>query len=204
MTNIRIGDLEDIRINHRNAMDNTHIPDKKIYYGYSKFMAWRDAAIFYHKVQDENIADQHLEDSLTSKFKSINKNSKELIKYRDKLINYISDHINNSYSYIDSRTRIKIPLSSSVVITGEVPIINMTSGGYCLIYFSKNQYNWENDIKFPLLQSHFAEVEYSCNLNDIQVGIYCFETDSHNLKTFSKKSISDALDELNDVFNINS
>jgi len=150
----------------------------------------------YHKINDENEAIRILTEKMEDKFITVRRSKKELNMYIDKFGEYLISHRNKGYYFNASRKRISIPIYRDVSISGVVPIINIASHqGHAIIFFVKNYFDWERQIKFPLLQSHFAEKIFGCNISDIEVGIYCFETDNHYTKSYSKNEIDNALDE---------
>lgn len=162
---------------------------------YSKYMSWQNAVFNYHKSQDERHAIHYLINALL-KFKSIQRDKRELQEYIQKLQLYISDHHSMGNYFVESRKRILIDAHPHVKITGQVPIINMNPNlGYRIYFFSKEVFNWENELRFPLIQYYFAEHVFGCELSELEVGIYCFETSAHYQKSYSKMNVTDALEE---------
>ncbi|MGE3523187.1 MAG: hypothetical protein AB7I96_10005 [Candidatus Dadabacteria bacterium] len=203
MIKISLSQLEEVRSNPHNFSQILQDATTQRYGGRSKFQVWQDGIHLYHKINDENEAIRVLTEKMENKFITISRSKKELNMYLDKFDKYLISHRNNGYYFNASRKKISIPIYKDVSISGIVPIINMASHqGHAIIFFSKKDFDWESQIKFPLIQSYFAEKIFGCNISNIEVGIYCFETDEHHTKSYTKNEIRNALDESRNIGSI--
>lgn len=167
-----------------------------------KFAAWKRAVYRYHKTNNIVYAKSYLYDEL-SKFKTLKGKKNQIDEYLDNLEIHVNSHNDYNYQFLNSQTRINISLSSELYISGEVPIVNMiTDGGFALFFFQEQYIDWEDELRFPVLQNYFANIELGCDLSQIDVGIYCVETSQHHSKNFSKQEVSDALQEIKDISDI--
>lgn len=197
MIKFSITKLEEARSNTRQFADSLiQESNKKSIMGRSKYRTWQYATRKYHKLESEQGAINILENSL-SNFKTIKR--KEIDFYIDRLQHYIENHRYKRFSYVGFIKSLSITIYPEVIVSGEIPIINLTPQGYGIFLFSKKSYPWQNELRFPLIQHHFANVVYGCDSSEIEVGIYCFETDSYESKIFVEAEIENALAETNEM-----
>jgi hypothetical protein len=90
--------------------------------------------------------------------------------------------------------------NSQVVISGQIPIVNrIDNDTYGVIFFTKEESLWEQELKYPLLQYHFSKTLYKCDLSQIFVGVYSFEDNRHYIQSFDRNTIILALNEVTDI-----
>ena len=169
---------------------------------YSKWMVWRNTVFHWHKTQDEAGSIIYLTNAWDRHFKQTAKNILEREKFIFKLQAYIANQSEEGYFFIESRKRISIPINLKLIITGEISIINMNNhSGYSLFFLVKDMFNWEYELRFPLIQNYFSETEYGVPLSDVEVGFYCFDIDEFICKSFSASEIKDAMNEIHQIGN---
>ena len=76
-----------------------------------------------------------------------------------------------------------------------------TQSGYAIILFIKEDYDWETELRMPLIQEAYSK-KLGAPLNEISVGIYCLETNRHEFKTFSSKEVGKAKGEVTELAKI--
>jgi|GEM_PF-2058595 len=203
MIKIPLSLLEEARTNTKEIVDRLSNQNRSFRGRYSKFQAWKNAAISYHKSKSHNLNHiiASMENSLKKNFKTLKNNPKALQEYTDKLELYVEDHHRNNFHFIESINRFEIRIGkSNVIISGQIPIINMIdNNNYGVIFFTKKETIWEQELKFPLLQYHFAKSQYKCDLSQVFVGVYCFETDRHYIQSFNRNTIIHTLTEVADI-----
>lgn len=203
MINLPLSLLEESRVNTEKIVERLISKNKSFRGRYSKFQAWKNAAISYHKSKSHNL--NHIinimENSMKKNFKTLKNNPKALRKYSDKLELYVEDHHRKNFHFIESISRLEIRINqSNIIVAGQIPIINMIdNNNYGIIFFTQKETLWEQELKFPLLQYHFAKSQYKCDLSQVFVGVYCFETDRHHIQSFNRNTITHALDEVVDI-----
>jgi len=202
MKKFSLSKLEEARLNPSNFVNmlnkSDNLKDSNLY-RYSRYMCWQNAALHFHKFNNRRLALQYLEEGL-NKFKIIKKTPSLIEDYQDKLDYYISDFKQNNFYFIESRKIINMQLSKELLITSKIPVVTMIKDkDYFVYFFSIKYYQWEKELKFPILQSHFAESEFGCELSEVNVGIYCYETDVHYQNNYSEKEVKVALDELSEL-----
>ena len=172
------------------------------YFSYSRWMVWQNAVHHWNKTNSESSAINYLTQALMH-FKVVQNNPAEIETYIAKLQAYIAE-LNSSGSYIiESRHRILIDMNPFVSISGQIPSVNMNrNGGYTITFLSKGIIQLDSELKFPLIQNHYASVIYGVDLSNIEVGYFNVEQEKFVLKSFTRKKIKLAINELNDICNI--
>jgi hypothetical protein len=173
--------------------------DKERGGSYSSFSAWQNAIMRWHKFNDLEDSTSYLRTAL-DKFAFIRRNEHELVKFMLAFDAYIEKHISEQYVFMESRKRISIPIQPDLYVTGQVPIVNMNiSGGYAIYFFSRNKDEWQDELRFPIMQHYFAKNVYGCDTSQIDVGIYSFNDRKHYRHCYTSKAIERAVAELSDI-----
>lgn len=85
-------------------------------------------------------------------------------------------------------------------LSGQAPIIYLNSRlTYSIYFFSKTSRNWEDELRFPIIQHYFAKEVYGVETSEIEVGIFALDVEKHLQKSYSKAEIKKAINELNSV-----
>jgi hypothetical protein len=196
MTKFSLTKLENARnhpIEFARSLKNKESPFRN-----SKYLALQNAVLFYHKIKDKDKALVYFMEKL-NKF-SFQKKKREKDEYLINLHRYIHEYQNSGYSFIESRKRINLKIASNIFITGQIPIIYLKPNlGYCVLFFIQKFSIWDKELRFPIVQDYFSTQEYKCNINEIDVGVYCFETNKYHTKSFSRPTIDSAITELNRI-----
>lgn len=185
--------LEKIRRNPKS------INDKGIAFfgGRSKFVRWQDSIGRFH-LSGENLneAERYLESSF-SRLADNSLNKRDLKKYLDHLYNYDIDYKKINSQKIQFRTAFNFDLILNHTIGGQISRvdINTIEDGYSIYFFEKENDNWENELRFPLLQDFIANY-FGCDNQDVNVGVYELINDRHSSTKFSKSEIEEAKAEM--------
>ncbi|MGR3175465.1 MAG: hypothetical protein ACUZ8N_12825 [Candidatus Scalindua sp.] len=165
-------------------------------YGMSRYRGWQLATRNYHKNNNElQKATIYLIECFEKNF-VVNKRSEKLLEdHISKLRNYINDFCRLKHQNIEVSKRIEIPIKFRNFIKGEIPRIDFKlNGGYAVYLFIKEDVPWESELRFPIIQDYYAN-EIGCSLNEVSVGVYCFESEKHVSKIYSKVEVGNALTE---------
>jgi hypothetical protein len=112
---------------------------------------------------------------------------------------YAADYAQLRYSTQLTRVLLRIQLPSqflSIRLTGQLPRVDRTpEGGFVAWIFSKEPGSWEQELRLPLIQEALA-LDLNTNIEDISVGIYCFQLAKHSIYQFDAAQIAASKDEL--------
>jgi hypothetical protein len=171
-------------------------------FSYSRWMAFQNAIHHWNKTNSESRAINYLTNAL-SNFKIVQNNPIEIDKYIAKLQAYINALNSRGANVIESKHRVLIDTNPFVSLSSQVPSVNMNiNGGYTIIFLSKGLMPLDSELRFPLLQNHYASVVYGVDLFNVEIGYFNFENERIELKSFSKNRIKQAINELNDICKI--
>ncbi|MFH1648440.1 MAG: hypothetical protein ABIA11_01750 [Patescibacteria group bacterium] len=168
-------------------------------FSYSRFAAWQNAIFYWHKTDDQSQARDYLSNAM-QKFLSVLRSGHQLAQYVHKFDSYIRSHKDLGFSFVEARKRISLPINEDVTLTGQIPIINLNGKlGYSIIFFVKEGTGWDGQLKFPLLQSFFANTIFGCELSEIEVGIFSFDKERHFSKTYNEEEVDTCLKEIYEI-----
>lgn len=168
------------------------------FFGRAKFIRWQDAINEFHRTNDIIKAYDYLEKSF-SHYSSNPKNRVDYNMYLDSLEAYYKQYQKNGYVFLKSET-LKITLNDKVLISGRVPLTFMKmAGGFSVFFFSKVTQGWDCELRFPIIQDHFAKNVYGIDSENVDVGIYSIEDNRFISKTFDHVEITGASIELKQI-----
>lgn len=201
MARFSITKLEEARHNPQKFAESlTEATDDQKFFPRSKFADWQRAAIFFHDGENLSGAIKKLTTVFTLNYKESAKNQKELEEFVLNLENYAHRAEKRGLTLFDKRRNIRIDLNADLLMTGQIPLIYMNNkGGYTASFFQKQTTLWEDELKYPIIQHHIAETLLGCDLKIVEVGIYSLEDEDFSLKTYSKKAINEAIEELRNL-----
>lgn len=158
---------------------------------------WRIAALHYHKLMgDREAAINHYTELVKKNFKDTQKNQKKLELYIEYLNDYFDDYERLGYSPFERHKRISIDVGFDFQIVGEIPRLDIIpTGGIGLFLFAKEEFNWQSELRFPLLQGYLSS-ESGYPLEEVSVGLYCLETQEHQTVVFVKNDVEEAMEEV--------
>ena len=163
----------------------------------SQYSCLKDAINEFHKQNDLSKSINYLEKRF-NRFADNPKNKKQLTNYINSLDFYIKSVKKNELGFLKKET-IEIILNSKSKMTGQIPLTFMNNkGGFSIYFFSKLTDGWENELKYPIIQNHFAEL-YGTDLDKIEVGIFSTEHNKFFEQSFSDLEVDTANKELEKI-----
>lgn len=194
---IRFSMLERLRRNPKS------VNDKNVRFGgRSKFTRWQDSIGRYHS-NGNNIpkAEQYLIESF-GKFADNASNRRDLAKYIDHLYLYDQDYKKLSSEKLEFRANFTFDLVLDYTVGGQISRldINTLEDGYSVYCFEKDNSEWKNELKFPLIQNYIADY-FGCDNQVVNIGIYNLKEDKHLVTKFTKPEIQSAQEEIVYVIN---
>lgn len=197
MKKFSITKLETARTNPRSIANSILSPAASTPMRFSTYMAWQLSVFRFHKTKNITEAREVLENYFENKFKKNKKNDKIFDSFRNSLTGYYNQYTLKKLGFIEPKMKLDIKLTSKLKITGQIPVVCMNSkpNGRTLYFFLKGNLNWEDELKFPIIQK-YAENLYGINLNNIEVGVFNLTTNKLDLRTYDQSEVETAYDEL--------
>ena len=166
-----------------------------------QYRYWQFATRHYHDNGRDDAFD-YLERSFEEKFANNARNRKKLEEFQYKLDNYIKDFEELGNINIRRGVNISMDLGYSNTLSGEIAREDMKlDGRFEIFLFIKEEFNWEDELRFPLLQAHYAQT-YGVSYSYISVGVYSFENDQHISNVYSDVEVNSALNEVQNISRI--
>lgn len=114
----------------------------------------------------------------------------------EKLDLYATAYADSGMTNLKVRDHMVFALNSDLIITGQVPSIELTpDGGYAAMFFLSNPSDsWFEELRFALVQYHYAK-SFGVSLDEVVVGMYGFKSGSYEFVQSPKASVAAALRE---------
>jgi hypothetical protein len=131
------------------------------------------------------------------------KNRKKQEFLLDRLYSYLEEFKTKGFIYKSAEKRIFWDIIEDVALTGNSPVLVSKEDGskHFAYYFTEAPSSWQQELKYPLLQKYLSEEYFKCNLGDLQVGVYCLQTNKFELQCFSTEDVNAAILEAQTLFN---
>lgn len=164
------------------------------YGGRAKFIRWQDSVNYFHKTSNYEKTLVYFHKSFSSYVDSV-KNRKELEYYFSCLNDYFSACKKRKLKF-HTRNNLRIQLNPKLTITGQIPLIfKGKKSCYSIYFFSKSKKDWEQELRFPLVQNYFSRL-FETKIENIEVGIFSISECQFFQKVYSLKEIEKAETEL--------
>lgn len=164
--------------------------------GKSMFRMWQYSL---KKLHSENlgIAATHLQNIIHSNFKINRNNEKRLDDLIFMLYQYADAFSTLGNIALEVLKPISLVISPKLTITGEITRLDLVpTGGYAAFLLSRDKCeNWQEQIRFPLIQAHFA-IKLNCQLQDVSVGIYSIPEGKHEIHRYTVSHVNSAQNEI--------
>lgn len=170
------------------------------YFRLSKYTCWKHAVNFYYKSgYDLNKTEDYFVKMFNNNFVDNKRNQRELKSYIQELNRYVDDFNDLGNEIIDTKVKVSLDIGHNNTLSGEIHRIDMSlNGGYEVYMIIKADYNWEDELRFPLLQHHFSQ-DLGCSNEEVSVGVYCFEMGEHLVNKYSQDEIEKSLKEVDKI-----
>ena len=170
-------------------------------YGPTYFGALRDAIFKFHKTNRNVVEARAYLQTRLNRFMD-RMRCAEII---DQFEWYIDEHGQRGWLTFETRLRISIPLPRRVrpilFCSGEVPRIDIVpSGGYAAwLMQSRTPKNWDRELRMPLVQGALARGALRAPSSEISVGVYGFQDQFVDLRSYSQTEIDQAYSDLDSL-----
>jgi hypothetical protein len=130
--------------------------------------------------------------SLRSQFKG------RLAHYMKVLADYCDGFASQGCSFVESNKFTSLTVGTHT-LTGKVDRFDLRiPTGYRATAGQLYETNWESELRWPLIQRAIAR-EINCPVDEVEIGVFCFETGGYEYKIFSDSEITSAEAEANNV-----
>jgi hypothetical protein len=164
-------------------------------FGPTLFRAWQLTIYRYHETGNPAAIKSDLE----KRFKKFSSGPRQFDDYYENLQDYIRDFERLKHVVVDTKVRVNINLGASIQLVGEVSRVDLSpdEGYSAVLILSREQTNWQDQLRMPLLQRFFAE-NLSVALERVKVGVYVMEG-KHEFVSYSASDVAEAEKEARSV-----
>lgn len=119
------------------------------------------------------------------------------VKSYDQFLTYLEDYHDDFESGPDLLEviclgdRIQVELSEDCILTGEIDRVDLTSEGYSVWIFDISDYQWEQELRMPLIQQYYAD-HFGAPVEEVSVGFYFFDVGVYQKCCFTESEIAHA------------
>jgi hypothetical protein len=120
---------------------------------------------------------------------------KSLTEFSDYLQGYHDEYVQNNSKIIEQTAlgdRISMSIGADFVLSGEIDRIDLTADGYAVWIVDKEDREWRDALRMPLLQSHYAS-EMGAPLAEVSVGFYFFDTQAYESARYTNTQVRSAV-----------
>ncbi|HEY0669944.1 MAG TPA: hypothetical protein VGD22_17315 [Sphingobacteriaceae bacterium] len=168
-------------------------------FGYPKSLRWLNAACKFHITHQIADAINCIEDGFMSR-KDTSKNRKEVATFIEALHNYEEEITRRKLILIRSRELVNIPLSPTVRLSGQIPLIFMNPlGGFLALFVSLPNQNWEGELKFPVVQDYIAKTVFNTDSSNVSVGYVDYYSGTFYETTYSEAELTSFREEIDNI-----
>jgi|SRR5215213_2734976 len=201
MKSFSITKLETARKSPANFAALLKSPSAQSGFGKSKYADWKNAIYYFHKTKDLAKTLDYFEKFFQKHFKNNRVNTKDFEKYTKLIENYVAECKNKSLTFIEAKKKIDfLIIKDKLELSGQAPIIYLNSRlNYSIYFFSKTSKDWEDELRFPIIQYYFAKEVYGVEASELEVGIFALDVEKHLQRSYSKNEIKKAIKELNSI-----
>ncbi len=193
--------LEQVRVSptaHGKIIATTDKPKSGGQHG--MFAYWQDVVKLVH-TGDLTISEgiKELQNKF-NRFDSNLRNSNKQSKLIEQFAKYCASYDKQKFEFIDSKHQMKWDIVNGVRLTGLTPWVVHNKDGYFSYIITEQPFDWQSQLRFPLIQQYLIDNHIECDSNEMQVGIYCLETNSFEFKNYSKREIQTWVSKTGEIF----
>ena len=169
--------------------------------GHGMLSYWKDTVIHILKKEVSVSAGKRNLAHTLSGFIRTDKNIQKEKSLLESLDKYLKSHEKNRFSIVAGARAIRWNIIESVRLTGFTPIaVAKPDKTFASYFFLEDKVSWQSEIRFPILQSYLAHEVLQCDINNLEIGVYCLKTDSFYFKRYTMAETAAAIAELGTIF----
>lgn len=202
MLKIRCSILEDVRNNPVAYAQLLALDDPKNGGGtHGMFAYWQDVAKLLHTndLKSTSEAIKELQNKFM-RFDDTIRNKAKQDKLLEQFVRYCKQYEKNAFAFVDTRRQMKWPIHANVMLTGLTPWVVYNDSGYYSYIVVEKSFDWQNELRFPLLQQYLVDNKIDCDISEMNIGIYCLETNRFEFKSYEKRELKEAVRQTTSIF----
>ncbi|MCX2583988.1 hypothetical protein [Pedobacter sp. MR22-3] len=150
---------------------------------------------FHNDNENKDKFHTQLQDAYKLQFVGNSVNNKRAEKYCEAFSNYSDYMMKNGFGLDNFFTRINLKLLSDVSLGGNSPILSSSDTRNMVFSIEESPRDWQNELKYPILQKYLAEKYYECEVDKVEIGIFNVSSCQFELNVFDDIEIEEAFKE---------
>ena len=118
----------------------------------------------------------------------------------EEFVRYMKRHKSEKLVWNEPRHQFRWQLIPQVRLTGITPWVFKREDIYYAYFCLEQPAQWQEELKYPLLQRYLADHLLHCRLNQLQIGVYCLERRDFEWKRFLPLEVRTAVQEASQLF----
>lgn len=106
----------------------------------------------------------------------------------------------NEFALVDGRRQMKWELYAGVMLTGLTPLVVHNDKGYYSYMMTERPFDWQAQLRFPLMQQYLADYNINCDVAEINIGTYSLATSKFDFKCFTKAELNKSVIQTSMIF----
>lgn len=167
---------------------------------YGMFAYWQDVAKLVH--QNELTVSQGVKELQNKfiRFDDTAKNKAKQDKLLEQFVKYCTLYDKNKFAFVDSKRQMKWELFSGVMLTGLTPWVVYNDTGYYCYIVTEQLFDWQDQLRFPLIQQYLTDNKIDCDVTEMNMGIYCLATNQFDFRSYPKTELKKAITQTVSLF----
>lgn len=201
MLKIRCSSLEDVKQNPQAYAQLLALTDGKSGGGtYGMFAYWQDAARQVHE-HDLTVSQaiKHLQNKFI-RFDETPKNKAKQDRLLEQFVKYCRLYDKNNFAFVDSRRHMKWEIHNGVMLTGLTPWVVYNDTGYYSYFVTEELFDWQEQLRFPLIQQYLTDNKIECDITEMHMGIYCLSTNKFDFRSYTERELKDTVSQTTKIF----
>jgi hypothetical protein len=167
---------------------------------FGMFSHWQEAAKKNH-IGEFNLREAlHQLQASFARFADTQRNRDKQAFLLEELARYITQHKGEKLIHREPVHTFKWALTPQVQFTGRTPWVFEREEKYFAYFCQEKEADWQDDLKYPLLQRYMVDNILHCRLSELNMGVYCLETRKFEFKRYSPLEVRNAVQETTQLF----
>jgi len=155
----------------------------------------------YHENREtESLALNRLNEKLAITFNSTKENIEKSKRFCDSFIHYAEEYSKLEIGIDRFQVNLNWELQPKRILTGHSPFLCSNEEINIAYFFQEKSNNWDQQLKFPLLQIYLSEKFYKCEVEKTKVGIYNVADKKFEFRCYEDFELDNALEEAKSIF----
>ena len=163
--------------------------------------SWKTVVRSYHENKEtQSLAMNKLSEKFLITFNPTKENREKSARFCDSFNNYCTEFTKLGLGIDTFQINLNWEILKQSVLTGHSPFLCSNETHNIAYFFQERSNDWQNQLKYPLLQIYLSEKFYKCDVDKVKIGIYNIVDKKFELKTYEDFELDNSLEEAKTIF----